>query len=374
MGSKRLTPAAALAALREKPLIDLMTEADAVRRAMHPGNRVTFVIDTNPNYTNVCVTDCTFCSFYRKPGHADGYTLDPKAVGEKARDAQGLGATTVLLQGGHNPDLPFQYYLDLIEAVGASAPGMHRHFFSPPEIDHIARTCAMTLETVLRRFWDAGLRTMPGGGAEILSDGVRRRVSPKKISADRWIEIMRAAHGVGMKTSATMTYGHVESDTDIIEHLFRLRALQDETGGFYAFIPWSFKPGASPLSKLVEATALPSYYLRVIAVSRLVLDNIPHIQASWFGEGWRAGQLALNAGADDFGGLLIEENVLFQAKHTVATSMGGMLRTIRESGFVPAQRTTLYETLQEYTSPIPEESLEPPSVERTARPALSRQP
>jgi len=371
MSRIRLTPAAALAALRNAPLIDLMRDADSLRRELHPGDRVTFVIDTNPNYTNVCVTDCTFCSFYRKPGHAEGYTLSPREVAEKARYAQGLGATTVLLQGGHNPDLPFAYYLELIDAVQSLAPGMHRHFFSPPEIDHIARTCEMAPETVLQKFWAAGLRTMPGGGAEILSDPVRRRVSPKKISADRWIEIMRIAHGVGMKTSATMTYGHVESDADVIEHLFRLRALQDETGGFYAFIPWSFKPGASPLSKLVEDTASPSYYLRIIAVSRLVLDNIPHIQASWFGEGWRAGQLALHAGADDFGGLLIEENVLYQAKHTVATSMGGILRTIRDAGFTPAQRTTLYETLQVYAEPVAEESLEPPSIQRTPQPTVT---
>jgi cyclic dehypoxanthinyl futalosine synthase len=200
----------------------------------------------------------------------------------------------------------------------------------------------MTTEQVLGRFWDAGLHTMPGGGAEVLVDTVRRRVSPKKTSRNAWLDIMREAHNIGFKTSATMTYGHLESEDDIIEHLMALRDLQDKTGGFYSFIPWSFKPGGSPLSRLVLQAQLPSYYIRIIAIARLVLDNFDHIQASWFGEGWRAGQLALNAGADDFGGVLLEENVLYEADHRCASTVNHVLQTIEDAGFTPVQRTTDY--------------------------------
>ncbi|HNR31200.1 MAG TPA: cyclic dehypoxanthinyl futalosine synthase [Candidatus Hydrogenedentes bacterium] len=348
MGQERIGFREALYLLLDAPQLALMEQADAVRRARHPGDDVTFVIDTNPNYTNVCVTECTFCSFYRKPGHPEAYTLTPEQVAAKVARAHALGATTVLLQGGHNPALPFHYYFDLIAAIRAAAPDIHLHLFSPPEIAHIAETCGRTREAVLGAFWDAGMRTMPGGGAEILVDDVRRGVSPKKISSDDWIDIMRAAHRIGMKTSATMTYGHRESPEDIIDHLLRLRRLQDETGGFYAFIPWSLKPGRSPLSRLVAEEELPSLYVRVIAVARLVLDNFPHIQASWFGEGWRAGQLALHAGADDFGGLLLEENVLRQADHNVATTLDAVLTAIRDAGFTPVQRTTTYERLRRF--------------------------
>jgi cyclic dehypoxanthinyl futalosine synthase len=354
MGPERLNRNEALALLREAPQLDLMQRADALRRRMHPGNEVTFVIDTNPNYTNVCVTKCTFCSFYRKPGELGGYTLAPEEVADKVAAAHRRGATTVLLQGGHHPDLPFDYYLGLIRAIRDAAPGIHLHLFSPAEIDHIAQTCGMTWEQVLRAFWHEGLRTMPGGGAEILVERVRRAISPKKISAETWLGVMRTAHGIGMRTSATMTYGHVETDEEIVEHLFRLRDLQDETGGFYAFIPWSFKPGASPLSRRVPEAMPSSYYVRVIALARLVLDNFPHIQASWFGEGWRAGQLALHAGADDFGGLLLEENVLNEAGHSFSNTLESVLTTIRDAGFMPVQRTTTYEKLRQFgTAQLP---------------------
>ncbi len=328
--------------LTRAPLIDLMERAHARRLALHPGGDVTFVIDTNPNYTNVCITDCTFCSFYRRPGHGEAYVVSPEDMAARVQRAHALGATTVLIQGGHHPDLPYSYYLDLIRAIQAAAPEIHVHPFSPSEIAHMAERGDKSCRAVLEDLWSLGVRTMPGGGAEILVDRVRRGISPKKIGADTWLGIMRAAHQLGFKTSATMTYGHRERPEDIVEHLLRLRELQDETGGFYAFIPWSFKPGASPLSNLVPEPELPSYYARVIATARLVLDTIPHIQASWFGEGWRAGQLALYAGADDFGGVLLEENVLREAKHAVATSLDGVLSIIRDAGFTPVQRTTTY--------------------------------
>ncbi len=352
MSPSRLSPEKALELYRHAPQVALMAEANAMRQAMHPGTDVSFVIDTNPNYTNVCTTDCTFCSFYRKPGDEEGYALSPEEIGCNAAAAQARGATTILLQGGHNPDLGLPYYLDVIEALKYAAPGMHLHLFSPSEILHVAEHSGLTTSDVLKQFWEAGVRTMPGGGAEILVDSVRRKISPKKTRTDAWLGVMREAHEVGYKTSATMTYGHVERDEDIIEHLCRIRDLQDETGGFYAFIPWSFKPGSSPLSRVVKQPALASRYVRVIAIARLILDNVPHIQASWFGEGWRAGQLALHAGADDFGGLLLEENVLFQARHQVATRLDSVLSIIHGAGFTPVQRTTTYKQLQRYENDL----------------------
>lgn len=345
MSPYRVDSREALHLLREAPLLDVMERADTIRRRWNSANEVTFVVDTNPNYTNVCNTDCTFCSFYRRPGDAGAYTLTPDEVGEKVARAQALGATTVLLQGGHHPDLRLDYFLQLIGAIQRHAPGIHLHLFSPAEIAHIAQVSAKTPDEILELFYERGLRTMPGGGAEILVDRVRRKISPKKISADTWLSIMRQAHRIGIKTSATMTYGHRETDEDIVEHLMRLRNLQDETGGFYAFIPWSFKPGSSPLSRIVPEAAPASRYVRIIALARIVLDNFPHIQASWFSEGWRAGQLALHAGADDFGGILLEENVLYQANHALATSLDAVLRTIADAGFTPVQRTTLYQPL-----------------------------
>ena len=346
MAIERISAETGLAWLREMPLVELMARADAVRWELHPKAEVTYVLDTNPNYTNVCTENCTFCSFYRPVGSKEGYVHSPEEVASRVARAYAQGATTVLLQGGHNPDLPLDYYLALIDAIKTSTPKMHLHLFSPSEITQIAKASGETVDQILQRFWERGVTTMPGGGAEILTDRVRRKVSPKKLSADGWINVMRSAHRVGMSTSATMMYGHLEENEDIIEHLVRLRTLQDETGGFYAFIPWSFKRGASPLSQLVKTDALPSFYLRILAISRLMLDNILHIQASWFGEGIRAGQLGLYSGADDFGGILIEENVLSQAQHKVAITRPALLNAIREAGFTPVQRTTGYEVVQ----------------------------
>lgn len=345
--------------LTRAPQLELMERAQEVRHTLNPGSDVTFVIDTNPNYTNACVTACTFCSFYRKPGSAEAYVVEPEQLAEDVARAAAEGATTVLLQGGHHPDLPLEYYFDLLRAIRQAVPTIHLHPFSPAEILHMSESSRVPVSDILRRLVDAGVRTMPGGGAEILVDSVRRQISPKKITSEQWLSVMRQAHVLGIRTTATMTYGHVESPAEIVDHLQKIRALQDETGGFYAFIPWSFKPGKSPLSRLVPAAQLSSYYVRVIAAARLMLDNVPHIQASWFGEGWRAGQLALHAGADDFGGLLIEENVLNQAEHAKATTLENVLTIIRESGFVPVQRTTEYRKVRRYEDPVtaPDEPL-----------------
>jgi cyclic dehypoxanthinyl futalosine synthase len=348
MRSDRLSRDEAIRFLVESPLVALMARAHAFRMELHPRNDVTFVVDTNPNYTNVCVTDCTFCSFYRRPGAADAYLLPAAVVAEQVATAQAAGATTVLIQGGHHPQVRWRYLDALLMAIRQRAPGIHLHPFSPSEVVHVASTSGLSVRQVLQRMWDRGVRTMPGGGAEILVDRVRRKLAPKKLRSQEWLDCMRVAHEIGMRTSATMTYGHVEAPEDIVDHLLALRQLQDETGGFYAFIPWSFKPGKSPLARRVPTARSPSFYLRVIALSRLVLDNVPHIQASWFGEGVRAGQLALVGGADDFGGVLLEENVLREARHAVATSIDAVVKMIDEAGFAPVQRSTLYETVWRY--------------------------
>ena len=343
---RRLETAETLWCLREAPILALAELASAARQRQVPGDRVTFVIDANPNYTNVCDTYCTFCSFFREAGDADAYTHGVDALLEKARAARAKGATRLLLQGGHNPALGLDYYLDLVRALREGVPDLELHLFSPPEIRAIAGYTKLGVRALLERFFDAGLRTLPGGGAEILSARVRRRISPRKGAPEEWIHVMRTAHEVGFRTTATMMYGHVETDLDVIEHLGRLRALQDETGGFFAFIPWSFKPGASPLSRHVAREAGPARYLRMLAVARLVLDNFAHVQASWFSEGEKTGELGLHFGADDFGGTLLEENVLRAAGHEESTSAERVVQVIRSAGFTPVQRNTLYQPLR----------------------------
>ncbi|NNL66975.1 MAG: dehypoxanthine futalosine cyclase [Myxococcales bacterium] len=342
---RRLDEGDALWLLNEAPLMPLGALAHEDRCRRHPADRVTFVIDANPNYTNVCDTYCSFCAFYRRPGHAEGYVHSPADLVERIAPAVARGATRVLLQGGHNPDLPFDYYLDLVRTLRAAYPDLELHVFSPSELRAISRFSGIPVRDVLQRFWRAGLRTIPGGGAEILSDRVRERISPLKGSPAEWLDVMRTAHQIGFRTTATMMYGHVETAEDVIEHLRRLRSLQDETGGFFAFIPWSFKRGETPLSSAVEQDATPGRYLRILAVSRLYLDNVPHVQCSWFSEGEKAGQLGLHFGADDFGGTLLEENVLRAAGHENATTAERVVRVIRDAGFTPVQRNTLYETI-----------------------------
>jgi cyclic dehypoxanthinyl futalosine synthase len=342
---RRLSEAEALWLLRDAPLLAVGELAAAARQRHVPGDRVTFVVDSNPNYTNVCDAYCSFCSFYRRPGHAEGYVHAPAALVEQARAARARGATRLLLQGGHNPALTLDYHLELIRTLREGCPELELHMYSPPEVRAIAGYSGLSVSALLERLFAAGLRTLPGGGAEILSDRVRRRVSPLKCSADDWIDVMRRAHTAGFRTTATMMYGHVEEPEDVVEHLHRLRALQDETRGFFAFIPWSFKPGTSPLSRHVDRAPGPARYLRILGVSRLYLDNVPHVQASWFSEGEKTGQLGLHFGADDFGGTLLEENVLRAAGHRTTTTTERVVGIIREAGFTPVERNTLYEPL-----------------------------
>jgi cyclic dehypoxanthinyl futalosine synthase len=264
----------------------------------------------------------------------------------KFKESAAKGVTTVLLQGGVNPALPFSYYLELVERTVKEVPDVHPHFFSTSEIIGMADVSGLTVEQVLRRLWDAGLRSIPGGGAEILSDRVKTKISHRKGSSEDWLTVMRQAHRLGYKTTATMMYGHLESDDDIIEHLEVTRALQDEHHGFTAFIPWSFKPGNTPLEKIIPRYASPTRYLQMIALARIYLDNVAHIQASWFSEGKKTGQIALHFGADDFGGTLQEENVHAAANFVNTTNTEECIQLIHDSGFVAAQRTTLYEILR----------------------------
>lgn len=351
-GGERPTREALAHLLEKAPLAELGLLASRIRERKNPPDEVTFVIDTNPNYTNVCVTDCAFCAFYRKPGQSGGYTLSVEEVMEKVGAAAARGATTVLLQGGHNPDLPLQYYLDLVRETRRRFPPITPHYFTASEVAQMSQISGLSTRTVLERLREAGQVSLPGGGAEILSDRVRRRLSAKKGPSSAWLEVHREAHGAGLRSTATMMYGHLEEVADLVEHLAAIRDLQDATGGFTAFIPWSYKPGNTPMQSALEARGFrpagPVHYLRLIAAARIFLDNFDHIQASWFGEGKRTGQVALHFGADDFGGTLIEENVHLATGHDLKTTVEETKILIREAGFVPVQRTTLYERLERF--------------------------
>ncbi len=345
---ERLAREEGLALLREGELLELGAIAEEIRYRKNPNPWITFVVDTNPNYTNICNVDCIFCAFYRHEGEEGEYTYSVDHMIRKFKESAQKGVTTVLLQGGVNPKLPFDYYLEMVRRTRAEVPEVHPHFFSTSEILGMANVSGLPVREVLRQLKDAGLNTIPGGGAEILSDRVKRKISHKKGSSADWLEVMREAHWLGYKTTATMMYGHLETDDDIIEHLDVVRNLQDETGGFTAFIPWSFKPGNTPLEKIIPTYATPTRYLQMLALSRIYLDNVPHIQASWFSEGKKIGQVALHFGADDFGGTLVEENVHAAANFVNKTSTEEVITLIQESGFIPAQRTTLYEILKVY--------------------------
>ncbi|MBM3221935.1 MAG: dehypoxanthine futalosine cyclase [Candidatus Rokubacteria bacterium] len=332
--------------LVEAPLLELGALANEIRFRRIPDKRVTFVIDSNPNYTNVCITDCQFCAFYRKPGHPEAWTLTVDEVLAKVESAANAGATTVLLQGGHNPELPLDYYLTIVRETLRRFPQVTPHFFTASEIQTVAKVSGLAFTDVLDRLKEAGQRTLPGGGAEVLSTRVRTRIEPKKGGPDAWLDVHREAHRRGFKSTATMMYGHVEDTDDVLDHFDAIRALQDEWGGFTAFVPWSFKPNNTLLEKWITQHKGPNAYLRMLAASRLYLDNVPHVQASWFSEGKKAGQIALHFGADDWGGTLFEENVHKAAEYVNTITVDEIVTLIREAGFTPAQRNTEYEILR----------------------------
>ena len=342
------SPPSRAEALRLLTSTDLLTvgrKADALRRHKHPHGRVTFVVDRNVNYTNVCTTRCRFCAFYREAGHPDAYVLGVEEILAKVRELAEHGGTQLLMQGGLHPDLQIGWFEALFRRIRAEFPGVRIHSLSPAEIVHIAKVSGLTMEESLARLRRAGLQSLPGGGAEILVDAVRQEVSPNKIGWQEWAAVMRAAHALGMPTTATMMFGATERPEDIVEHLFRVRELQAETGGFTAFIPWTYQPGNTELG---GETASGIEYLKVLALSRIVLDNVPNIQASWVTQGAMVAQVALFFGANDLGGTMLEENVVAAAGCTFRLSIGEIIALARGAGFTPARRTTTYEVLEEY--------------------------
>ena len=325
------------------PLLELGAEADRVRRRLHPGDVVTYIVDRNINYTNVCVADCGFCAFYRRPKDAEGWTLSYEQIGAKIDEAKALGAVQILMQGGHNPYIPFEWYLDLLRYIKRNHP-IHVHGFSPSEVDFWSKLYRMEARDVIRELVKAGLDSIPGGGGEILVQRVRDEVAKKKAGADRWLEIMEIAHGEGMKTSVTMMYGIGETLAERLEHLQRVREVQERTQGFTAFICWPLQPENTPrMSHMPKTDAVD--YLRTVSFARVVLDNVPNIQSSWVTMGMKIGQTALAFGCNDFGSLMIEENVVSAANTTHRTSIEEMERLIRDAGFTPARRRQDYSSI-----------------------------
>ena len=340
---ERLTPEESLQMYVEAPLPLLGELADSVRARKHPERIVSYIIDRNVNYTNVCVARCSFCAFYRPVGAADGYVLGFEEIFRKIDETIELGGGQLLLQGGHNPDLPLEWYEDLFRAVKQRYPGFRLHALSPPEVIHLTRMSRLSIRQVLDRLIAAGLDSVPGGGAEILVDRVRQALNCyNKATSDEWLEVMRQAHLAGLRTTATMMYGTVDTPEDRIEHMLRLRSLQDERGGFTAFIAWSYQPEHTELGGS-EATGLE--YLRTLATARLVLDNFPNVQASWVTQGGKVGQLSLAYGANDMGSVMIEENVVRAAGASYCMDEVEIVRNIENAGFTPKRRNMHYEIL-----------------------------
>jgi cyclic dehypoxanthinyl futalosine synthase len=343
LGGGRLDRDEALQLYRHAPTYWLGRMAHAVRQRKHPEGLVTYIIDRNVNYTNVCVARCNFCAFYREVGHDEGYVLGFEEIFRKIDETRALGGVQLLLQGGHNPDLPLAWYEDLFRAVKQRHPDFKLHALSPPEVLHISRMGKVPVPEVIDRLIAAGLDSIPGGGAEILVDRVRKLLNCySKASADEWLDVMRHAHHAGLRTTATMMYGTVETDEDRLEHLLRLRALQDETGGFTAFITWSYQPEHTERGGH-EATGID--YLRTLAIARLVLDNFDNLQASWVTQGGKVGQLSLAFGANDMGSVMIEENVVRAAGASYCMDEVEIVRNVEDAGFVPKRRNMHYEIL-----------------------------
>jgi cyclic dehypoxanthinyl futalosine synthase len=338
---RRLDRAEALDLYLHAPTALLGRLADEVRARKHPERIVTYIIDRNVNYTNVCVARCNFCAFYRPVGSADGYVLGFEEIFRKIDETIALGGGQLLLQGGHNPDLPLEWYEDLFRAVKARYPAFKLHALSPPEVIHLSRMSRLPVPQVIERLIAAGLDSIPGGGAEILVDRVRKLLNCYgKATADEWLDVMRHAHRAGLRTTATMMYGTVETVDERLEHLFRLRELQDEMGGFTAFITWSYQPDHTELGG-TEASGVE--YLRTLATARLVLDNFDNLQASWVTQGGKVGQLSLAFGANDMGSVMIEENVVRAAGAAYCMDEIEIVRNIENAGFVAKRRNMHYE-------------------------------
>ena len=339
----RLDAEDALALYTQAPTALLGRLADGVRARKHPERIVTYIIDRNVNYTNICVARCNFCAFYRPVGHGDGYVLSFDEIFRKIDETIAVGGVQLLLQGGHNPDLPLQWYEDLFRAVKARYPEFKLHALSPSEVLHISRLSRLSTPEVIARLIDAGLDSIPGGGAEILVDRVRKLLNCySKSTADEWLRIMGEAHAAGLRTTATMMYGSVETMAERVEHLVRLRELQDRTGGFTAFIAWSYQPEHTELG-LHEATGVD--YLRTLALARIVLDNFDNLQASWVTQGGKVGQMSLAFGANDMGSVMIEENVVRAAGASYCMDEVEIVRNVENAGFTAQRRNMHYEIL-----------------------------
>lgn len=340
---QRLTPQATRELYEQQSVFALGRMAHARRLELHPEPLVTYIVDRNINYTNVCVSGCRFCAFFRAPGDPEGYVLSRDELAAKVQETVDLGGYQILLQGGMNPDLDLDFYTGMLSFLKERFPQVAIHGFSPTEIWYLGQETGLGPAEVIRRMVAAGLDSIPGGGAEILTDRMRESVSPRKCTADQWLEVMREAHLLGLRTTATMMFGQGETLDERIEHLTRLRDLQDETGGFTAFIPWTFQP-ANTRNPLPEASSVD--YLKTLALSRLYLDNIPSVQASWVTQGPMIGQLALLWGANDFGSTMIEENVVAAAGVHFLLPEADLRRLVQSAGFTPSRRSMDYTLLE----------------------------
>ena len=345
VAGERITPTEGLALLRSRNLTALGQAADAVTRRLHPENFRTYNIDRNVNYTNICSAVCDFCAFYRRPKSPEGYVLSLEEILRKIQETVDLGGDQILMQGGMHPELKLSWYEDLLREIKRAFPRVNVHGFSPPEIFAFTKVNKLPLETVLARLKEAGLGSLPGGGAEILVDRVRAEITRGKVMTDDWLDVCRVWHRLGGRGSATMMFGHVETLDERIEHLDRLRDLQDETNGFTAFICWTFQPEHTDLAHLPPAGS--HEYLKTQAVSRLYLDNIPNVQSSWVTQGLKIGQLALLFGANDMGSLMIEENVVASAGTVHYLTLAEIKSAIVELGYLPRQRNVFYELYPE---------------------------
>ena len=345
----RITPAEALALYTDAPLHALGRAADAVRRRRYPDGIATYLIDRNINYTNVCVTACKFCAFYRPPKSEEGWVRDLDEILRRCGEAVELGATQIMLQGGHHPEFGVEYYERMFAAIKAAYPSLTLHSLGASEVAHMAGVSGVPVEAAIRRIRAAGLDSFAGAGAEILVARPRTAIAPLKESGDRWLEIMETAHGLGVESTATFMMGTGETNAERIEHLRMIRDVQDRTGGFRAFIPWTYHPENNHLRGRTQASVLE--YLRLVAVARLFFDNVAHIQGSWLTTGKEAGQLSLHMGADDLGSVMLEENVVSSAGARHRSNRLELIHLIRTAGRIPAQRDTLYRHLVVHDDP-----------------------
>ena len=341
LAGERLTADDCTALLESNDIARIGVAADEIRQQKNPGDVVTYIIDRNINYTNVCNVVCTFCAFYRRPGKPDTYVHSIEEIEKRIDETIALGGTGVLMQGGLHPDFNIEWYEDLLQTLHAKYPRFQLHCFSPPEIHNIHLISGLDYVTIMQRLKDSGLNSMPGGGGEILDDEVRKRVSTK-CTTEEWLDVMRAAHQVGLRTTATMMFGIGDRVEHRVRHLQRIRDLQDETGGFTAFIPWTFQRENTALGRKITEEPTGIDYLKMLAVSRLFLDNVQHIQASWLTQGLKLGQTALRFGADDMGSIMIEENVVSAAGANTNANEAELRYQIREAGYRPQQRDILY--------------------------------